>query len=308
MTLRTDTAELLLDTRCTLGEGVVWDVAHERILFVDIKERRVHAYVPATGAHRSWGVPMMTGWLVPSGEPGTWLAGMQRGVARLRLDEALPDGAPVADADVHWLHRLHEDGSPLRLNDGKADAQGRLWFGTMNDVDEDQPVGRFFRCTTAHDAPVAVDADYRVTNGPTFSLDGRTLFHTDSAARTVYAFDVADDGTLSNKRVWLRVHGAPAENGYPDGMTTDADGHLWIARWGAGCVVQHAPDGTELRRVMTGAPHTTNVAFGGPGLRDLYITSARKNLAADVADATHSGGLYRLRDAGRGRAPNTAAR
>jgi len=298
MTVRVDTAELVLDTRCTLGEGLVWDAAQERVLFVDIVERRVHAYVPATGAHRAWSAPAMIGWLVPTAAPDTWLAGLQGGVARLRLDDARDEVA-----DVTWLHRLHEDGSPMRLNDAKADARGRLWFGTMNAVNEDDPVGRFLRLRPEDPAPVAVDEGYRVTNGPTFSLDGRTLFHTDSAARRVYAFDVADDGALSNRRRWLEVEGDPKVNGYPDGMTTDAEGNLWIARWGAGCVVQHAPDGRELRRVMTGAPHTTNVAFAGPGLRDLYITSARRNLSPERADATRSGALFRLADAGQGLPP-----
>jgi sugar lactone lactonase YvrE len=293
-----DRAELLCDTRCTLGEGVTWDERRARILYVDIKERRLHAFDPASGQRRQWQLPAMTGWLVPCEAADTWLAGFQGGVARLRLDDA----RDVVD-DWEWVCRLHEDGSPMRLNDAKADAAGRLWFGTMNDQDEEQRVGAFLRLAPGDERPASMDGAYRVPNGPTFSLDGRQLFHTDSAAREVRVFDVDAQGGLSNRRVWLRVEGDPAVNGYPDGMTTDADGNLWIARWGAGCVVQHAPDGRELRRVFTGAPHTTNVAFGGPGLRDLYITSARKNLAADVADRTHSGGLYRLRDAGRGRVP-----
>ena len=235
---------------------------------------------------------------MPTRTPGTWLAGLQGGVARLRLD----DGAEEV-SDLAWLHRLHDEASPMRLNDAKADAAGRLWFGTMDGEDEERPVGRLLRLSPGDAAPVAVDEGYRVTNGPTFSLDGRTMYHTDSAARTVYAFDVDAEGRPSNRRVWLQVEGDPAENGYPDGMTTDAEGRLWIARWGAGCVVQHAPDGRELRRVMTGAPHTTNVAFGGPGLHDLYITTARKNLADEVADRSRSGALFVLAGAGTGRAP-----
>lgn len=291
-------ARLVLDPRCRLGEGATWDEARQRLLFVDILQARVHAFDPATRAHHSWRLPQKVGWLVPTRTPDTWLAGLQGGVARLRLD----DGADEV-SDLAWLHRLHDEASPLRLNDGKADAAGRLWFGTMDGEDEERPVGRLLRLAPGDAAPVAVDEGYRVTNGPTFSLDGRTMYHTDSAARTVHAFDVDDEGRLSNRRVWLRVTGDPAENGYPDGMTTDAEGRLWIARWGAGCVVQHAPDGRELRRVHTGAPHTTNVAFGGPGLHDLYITTARKDLADDVADRTRSGALFVLAGAGTGRAP-----
>jgi xylono-1,5-lactonase len=279
---------------CRLGEGLVWDEAKQSIFFVDIQGPAVHAYTPAKNAQRSWPMPEMVGWLVPRAS-GDWIAGFKSGVAALKL------GQP---SKIEWLHRLHKPNSPMRLNDAKADAQGRLWFGTMNGEDESQPVGQFHRLGA--DGQVAtVDRGYCVTNGPTFSLDGRTIFHTDSPLRTIYAFDVSPDGELSNKRVWVKF---ADEEGYPDGMTTDADGHVWVAHWAGSRVTQRDASGKVLQTIALPVPHVTNVAFGGPDLSDLYITSARKGLSAQqLAAAPLSGGLFCARGAGRGRLPGVYA-
>ena len=291
--------ECVWDARCVLGEGCVWDAPLQRLLFVDIKQPTVLALTPATGRRQRWPVPEKIGWLVPR-ERGGWVAGLASGVACLDWNHPSDD---TAAPTLTWLHHLHEPGSPMRLNDAKADSQGRLWFGTMNNRDERQAVGRFYRLDPDHTLHL-VDEGYHVPNGPTFSRDGSTLFHTDSVERCIVAFDVDAGGELHRKRVWKRIEGSDAEEGYPDGMCTDAEDHLWVARWGAGCVTRLDPDGRETMRLHTGAPRTTNCAFGGPALSDLYITSACVGLdAAGLAAAPLSGGLFVARGAGRGAAP-----
>ena len=300
--MTTSLPECVWDAQCTLGEGCLWDTPRQRLLFVDIKQPAVLAFTPATGRQQRWAMPEKIGWLLPR-ERGGWVAGFATGVALLSWADDGGDGENSDDAPaIEWLHRLHEPGSAMRLNDAKADAQGRLWFGSMNNLAEHETDGRFYRLDpdgSLHQ----VDQGYRVTNGPTFSLDGRTLFHTDSVARTIYAFDVAADGSLSAKRVWKQIEGPDATEGYPDGMCTDAEDHLWVARWGAGCVTRLDPDGHEVSRLHTGAPHTTNCGFGGPTFTDLYITSARIGLdPAALAATPRSGALFVAREAGRGRA------
>ena len=292
-------ATLLWDCRCRLGEGAVWNEGDASIYFVDIKGREVLALTPATGRERRWKMPQMIGWLVPR-RSGGWLAGFQQGVVALELGA---DG----ESRFELLHRLHEDASPMRLNDAKADAAGRLWFGSMNAEDEMRPHGVFYRLDAASAAtvPEAVDKDYAVTNGPTFSIDGRTLFHTDSVARTIYAFDVDAEGggALSNKRVWVRFDD---EEGWPDGMTTDAEGCVWVAHWGGARVTRRDAAGRVIGRIAVPAPQVTNVAFGGDGYTDLFITTARTGLdAAALAAAPLAGGLFVARSAGRGMAPGS---
>ena len=282
--------ECVWPARCVLGEGAVWDERKQSLFFVDIKGQAVHAYTPATKAQRSWPMPEMIGWLVPRAG-GHWIAGFKSGVAALKL------GQP---STIDWLQRLHKPNSPMRLNDAKADAQGRLWFGTMNGEDESQPVGVFHRVGVDGQL-VTVDRGYCVTNGPTFSADGRMLFHTDSPKRTIYAFDVSAEGELSNKRPWVTF---ADDEGYPDGMTTDADDHVWVAHWGGSRVTRRDPSGRVVETIAVPAPHVTNVAFGGVDLSDLYITTARIGLnSAALATAPDSGGLFRLRGAGRGQLP-----
>ncbi|CAN5919218.1 SMP-30/gluconolactonase/LRE family protein [soil metagenome] len=289
------------ESRCALGEGTVWNVVDGSLYFVDIKGREVLAYTPATGAQRRWRVPQMIGWVVPRAGGG-WLAGFEQGVAALTLP-AEP-GRPGSAPPIEWLHRLHAEGSPLRLNDAKADAKGRLWFGSMNNVDDSQPEGVFYRWA-AGSAPVPVDEGYCVTNGPAFAPDGRTLYHTDSARRCVYAFDVSADGELSNKRVWIRFED---DEGFPDGMCTDAEGCLWIAHWGGSRVTRRDAQGREIARIEIPARQVTNVAFGGESLRDLYVTTARTGLGDDVLDAAPlTGALFVVRGAGRGVLPGAFA-
>ncbi|HRI17676.1 MAG TPA: SMP-30/gluconolactonase/LRE family protein, partial [Burkholderiaceae bacterium] len=122
----------------------------------------------------------------------------------------------------------------------------------------------------------------------------------------VYAFDLDDAGRLSRKRAWVEF---AADEGYPDGMTTDAQGRVWIAHWGGARVTcRDAADGRVLQTIALPVPQVTNVCFGGPGLRDLYVTSARRGLEGEaLARAPLSGGLFRIADAGPGPAVNAAA-
>ena len=285
--------ELVWDCACQLGEGALWNAADASLYFVDILGREVLAFTPASGAQRRWAVPQMIGWIVPRAGGG-WLAGFRQGIAALTLEP---------EVKVEWLQRLHAEDSPLRLNDAKADADGRLWFGTMR-IDETGNAGRFYRWVNGG-APEVVDDGYGVSNGPAFSPDGHTVYHTDSAAATIYAFDLSSDGGLSRKRTFVEFG---KYQGFPDGMTTDAAGHVWVAHWAGSRVTQRDLSGRVLKTLVVPAPNVTNVAFGGPGLNDLYITTARLHLAdGALAQSPRSGGLFVARGVGPGRLPGVFA-
>ncbi|MDQ6680678.1 MAG: SMP-30/gluconolactonase/LRE family protein, partial [Pseudomonadota bacterium] len=203
-----------------------------------------------------------------------------------------------------------------RFNDGKCDADGRFWAGTM-DFDATAPTGALYRYTAtaetgSADAGVGIcerafDAGFAVTNGPAWSKDGATMYFTDTVRREITAFDFDHvGGALSNRRTWLRLAGG---DGNPDGMTTDAAGRIWIAHWGGACVSCHEPErGAELMRVALPTAHITNVAFGGRGLDTLYITSARSKLSADqLRDQPSAGGLFAVRTDAVGCAANLFA-
>jgi sugar lactone lactonase YvrE len=137
---------------------------------------------------------------------------------------------------------------------------------------------------------VAVDAGYKVTNGPAFSPDGKRMYHNDSARQVTYVFDIDEAGNAANRRTFLQFGEG---DGYPDGMTVDAEACLWIAFWDGGCVRRYSPDGELLRTVEMPVSRPTSCAFGGSGLDRLYVTSARIGLdETALGMQPNAGGLF----------------
>jgi sugar lactone lactonase YvrE len=265
--------QLLSEVRClwpagaTLGEGTCWSVREQALYWVDILENTLYRCDAQGGARARWTLPDTVSALAERRDgPGLALT-LRRGLA-------------LFDPATGALTRLHEpepERSGNRFNDGKCDAQGRFWGGSM-DYGCRAPTGALYCFDAQGQGRCAADLGWAVTNGPTWSLDGRTMFSNNTVQREVIAWDFdPDEGAIANPRVWLRFG---EHDGYPDGMTTDADGRLWIAHWGAACVTCHDPaSAAELLRVPLPTSHITNVAFGGPDLRTLFITSARFELS-----------------------------
>jgi sugar lactone lactonase YvrE len=177
-----------------------------------------------------------------------------------------------------------------RLNDAKVDPKGRVWFGSMDNA-EKQHSGAFYRLDPDFSVH-RVDHGYICANGPTFSPDGVIVYHTDSSMREIYRFDVQPDGSLGNKRVFARFS---EEEGYPDGMTTDRDGWLWVAHWGGWRITRFRPDGTRDRVVPMPVSQVTSCTFGGDRLDRMFVTSARFGLTeAQVAKEPLAGGLFEI--------------
>jgi sugar lactone lactonase YvrE len=261
----------LWDVRATLGEGIVWDAAGDRVWFVDIKGKCIHRCAADGSGRRSWDAPGQVSFIVPASDGGMVCA----------LDDGLYrfiDKGPQAAAAFLSLAKVEADQAGNRFNDGHVDAGGHLWFGSMDDAEE-LPSGVLYRFDGA--SVRRMDDGYVITNGPAASPDGRTLYHTDTLAKRIYAFDRAADGSLSDKRVFVEI----GDGGYPDGMAVDADGNLWVATFGGWRIDRFDAGGRKIGEVRFPCANVTKLAFGGADLRTVYATTARKGLSAEALDA-----------------------
>lgn len=266
-----------------LGEGTWWSERRQALYWVDILGRQLYRHHPATDERFSWRLPEEVSAVVERATRPGLLVTLRRGFAYF-------------DPDTGSLQRLHNpepERTDNRFNDGKCDAQGRLWSGSMDEACKAK-TGALYRFNPSG-LCTRICEGYAVSNGPTWSLDGRTMFFNDTVAARTLAFDFNPfEGVLSNERVWKAWARADS---FPDGMTTDAEGRLWIAHWGAGCLTCHDPESTaELARIVLPARYVTDCAFGGADLCTLFISTAKGDLSVEkLAKEPLSGGLFAVR-------------
>ena len=245
--------------RCRLGEGPTWIPRLNAMLWVDILGPKIHCLNLESGSVSSFSFAEPIGWIVERAGRDDFLIGLKSGVAEFDM----------TTGSTKVLLELETDKPNNRLNDAKVDPAGTLWAGTKDDTDQTAS-GTLYRIDP-HLRVTVIDEGYGVTNGPTFSPDGKVMYHADSAARTVYAFDLGEDGSVSRRRKWLRFDD---DWGYPDGMTTDSEGCVWIAHWDGGRVSRFSPDGKLVSSIHLPASNITSCAFGGVDLDRMFVTSS----------------------------------
>jgi sugar lactone lactonase YvrE len=269
--------ERVLTARARLGESPVWDPAHRQLAWVDIYNHRVHEFDPATGRDRYVETEDLVAAIAPTGDD--------------RLLVAQSHGLGLLDFESGELEPLctlkfpHED---TRFNDGKCDAYGRFWVGTISQHPGEAALYRYDPDGSLH----TLETGLTISNGLGWSPDGQTFYLTDSPKRAIYAYHVDSTGAISDRRVLVDLTGEEVE---PDGLAIDRKGNLWSALWDGWAIACFDAEGRELERVRLPVQRPTSVAFGGNDLAELYVTSASIGLSqAEIQRGFYAGDLFRV--------------
>jgi sugar lactone lactonase YvrE len=270
------------DVTAVLGEGPYWVPEDDCLLWVDIHRGRLHRTYFPSGETLTIDLGAVSA-AFPAVGGGILTAGGSRLALRL-----------PAERGGQWTTRVIAEvpaREGIRFNDAGVDPAGRVWVGSMH-VDESEPLGELWRLDGAG-ALTTVVKGVTVSNGLGWSPDGSRMYYADSPTRKVDVFDYdTATGAAANRRVFADLS---AFDGVPDGLTVDADGCVWVAIWGGGVLRRLAPDGTQDAVLQVPVSQPTSCAFGGPGMTDLYVTTASVGLtAAELKDQPLAGRLLRL--------------
>lgn len=261
-----------------LGEGPVWDDQKQKLYWLDILGLQLLNLDTQTGHKKSLSLSHEVS-AVALRTDGSLVAATGNGFALLEPDSG--ELTFLSDPESHIPTN--------RFNDGKCDSRGRFISGTMDKL-ETQATGSVY--SLAKDFSVSpLFGKFIVSNGPAFSPDGQTLYFSNSAQREILKFDYnLEAGVVGEPVVFARI---PDQNGFPDGLTVDAEGYVWCAHWDGWRLTRFAPNGTEERVVEFPVPRVTCPTFGGVTLDTLFVTTARTGLSdSDLSTAPLSGGLF----------------
>ena len=267
--------ELYIDASATLGESPAWDAKTQTLYWIDVLERRVYAgRKPILQLDHYVGslAPRRNGGLVVAQRSGIWT--LEPNMKRLKK---------LAVPRREYVHN--------RFNDGKCDPRGRFLAGTM-DHNEKEASGALYSVST--DGKISrLLKGLRISNGLAWSPDGKTLYFTDTPTREVKAFDYdLRTGEVANPRVIIHFE---KTFGWPDGMTSDTDGNLWIAMWGGARISEWKPNGTLLAQFGVPALNVTSCVFGGPAMNELFITTAMFGMdKTEFKKNPQAGGIFHM--------------
>ena len=270
------------DLKARLGESPVWSTADQALFFVDIKGRRLHRFDPAAARLDSHDLAEEVG-CIGLAQGGGFIAGARSGLWRLG-----PTGERLTK-----LADNPEDQTASRFNDGRVDPAGRYLAGTL---DEPKAGSNAHLYRYDERGLVALASGLLTSNGLAFSPDGRTLYHSDTPRFVIWRYDYDPaTGEADNRRVFVQLDPSGCDRGRPDGAAVDSEGCYWSALYEGARLHRYDPDGRLMSSHPIPARRPAMPAFGGPGLKTLYVTTARDGALAEELDAfPQSGALFAM--------------
>jgi sugar lactone lactonase YvrE len=275
--------ELVIDAKSVLGEGAIWDFEKKLLYWVDIVSKKLFIYDPASGINHSIDAGQMIGAVVPR-KKGGLLVALQEGLYFLDEKTGEKDFIINPEADIKGN----------RSNDGKCDPAGRFWYGTVSENCDIPDAGNLYVLDRGLKIEKKLDK-LTISNGIVWSPDNKLMFFIDTVTKTVWSFDFElETGKISGKKTAVNVLEG---DGFPDGMTFDAEGMLWVAHFGGHKVIRYDPiKNKKLEEILLPVSNVTSCAFGGANLDELYITTARHGLnAEELKNEPLAGGVFKVK-------------
>ena len=263
--------------RCTLGEGTLWVKEHNSIYFVDIKKKKICSLNIKNKKKKIFKVNKEVGFIAHI-KDHIFILGLQ---GELRIQN-LKSKKILKSIPIEPKIKLN------RINDGKTDPAGNLWFGTMDNLERKIEKGSLYKLDKNLKL-TRVDKNYRITNGPAF-IDQYNFYHTDSPKKTIYKIKINKNNKIISKKIFKKL---TPEEGVPDGMTVDKNKNLWVAHFRGACVSVFNSRAKLIHRIKFPAKNITNCAFGGKNNQELYVSTATKGMdKADLRKFRYSGFFF----------------
>ena len=271
--------------RCTLGEGTLWVKQHNSIYFVDIKKKKICSFNIKNKKKRVFKVNKEIGF-ISHVKDHIFVLGLQ---GELRVQN-------LKSKKILKSIKIEPDIKLNRINDGKTDPVGNLWFGTMDNLERKIEKGSLYKLDKNFKL-VQVDKNYRITNGPAF-INKFNFYHTDSAKKNIYKIKINKKNKIISKKIFKKFS---IKDGAPDGMTLDKNKNLWVAHFHGACVSVFNSKAKLIHKINFSAKNVTNCTFGGQNNSELFVTTATKGMSkADIKKFSYSGYLFSVKTNTRG--------
>ena len=280
MKIKTSKPECIWKSNTILGEGTLWVKSHNSIYFVDIKRKKILILNIKSKKKKILKINKEIGFLSHI-KNNIFILGLK---GELRIVN-LKTKKIIKSIIVEKNKTLN------RLNDGKTDPKGRLWFGSMDNLERKIRTGSLY-CLDNNLNLTEVDKNYYITNGPAF-INSENFYHTDSRDKKIYKIKIDKKLKIIKKKVFIKFKN---KEGSPDGMTLDKQNNLWTCHFGGACISVFNKTGKKIHKIDLPAKNITNCTFGGSNNSELFVTSAKKSLSKkDLRQFKLSGSLFRIK-------------
>ena len=283
--IKTSEPKPLWKIRCTLGEGTLWVSEQSSIYFVDIKKKKICSFNIKNKKKKIFKVNKEIGFIAHI-KDYIFILGLQ---GELRIQN-------FKSKKILKSIKIEPNLKLNRINDGKTDPAGNLWFGTMDNLERKIEKGSLYKLDKNFKL-IKVDKNYRITNGPAF-IDQYNFYHTDSPKKTIYKIKINKNNKIVSKKIFKKLS---PEEGSPDGMTLDKNNNLWVAHFHGACISVFNKKAKLIHRIQFPAKNITNCTFGGQNNNELFVTTATKGMSkVDIQKFSYSGYLFSVKTNTRG--------